>query len=316
VTRPTSTLRRRHGLALIALLPVLLVAGAMTFDALASNRALALHPHPGEIVSVGPHDVHVLCLGEAEPTLVLQHGYGGGALDWLPLMEELAPTNRVCAVDRPGSDYSGPMPTGEWTYASALATLAATLETIGVVRPVMVGHSLGGALALLYAAEHDVRGLVLVDGLTADVADAVTGRLAGYGSLAPLARLGLLRPLAPSFVDGSFEGEARARLEALRARSSAITAMAREGRAARAELGVLQLTAAERQLTAPLLVVAAGATSVPEGRAFTDALVAFAARHDGSAYASVEGAGHYVMVTHAEEVAGAIRSWLAGLVDE
>jgi pimeloyl-ACP methyl ester carboxylesterase len=72
------------------------------------------------------------------------------------------PGRHTIAFDRPGFGYSSG---GFHPFAEQLTTLGALLARLHVTRPVLVGHSYGGTLALAYAEQHpqDVRGLVLVD---------------------------------------------------------------------------------------------------------------------------------------------------------
>lgn len=310
-TRPTRRARVIRLARSIAAALALLVMFAWAFDAVASARALRAYPAPGDFLDIDGTRIHYLCMGDGDTTLALQHGYAGGVLDWLPLMEELATDMRVCAFDRPGNDYSSLAPKDARTVEQLTTLWHGALSQLGIDRPVVVGHSLGGAFALEYAARYPVAGVVLIEGLTPDAADAVTRRLGSYRPLVPLARLGLLRPLAPAFVHPSFEGEERQRILALRSRGAAIAAVGLEGRLARRELGSERLLEAERALSAPLLIVAAGATDVPEGEIFTHGLETMAARHPGATLRRIPGARHYVMVTHAREVATAIVGWLS-----
>lgn len=299
----------RAALALgIVLLAALLVA--VGYDRYAEGRLAAAYPAPGQFVTVSGARMHYRCVGSGEPTLALLAGFGGGALDWEPLMPVLAQHHRICAFDRLGQDWSDPAPQPRG-FATAADELHSALEQLGISEPVVVGHSLGGALAQFYAARYPVSGLVLVDGLTADVAEPVVARLGGYQALDGLARLGLLRPLGGLFAHPAYPPEIRAEMVALRAGSAALLRITAEGALA-AQSVPTDLRAAEERLDMPLLVIAAGASDVPElpAGAFQDAAVAFAARHSQAAHVVVLGAPHYVQATHPGEVAAAIEGWL------
>jgi pimeloyl-ACP methyl ester carboxylesterase len=300
----------RGGAALgIVLLLTLLVAAS--YDRYSASRLAADYPPPGHFVEVNGARMHYRCAGSGEPTLVLSAGIGGGAQDWDPLMSALGGGRRVCAFDRFGQDWSDPAPKPR-TFGTAAAELHAALDSLGIERPVIVGHSVGGALAQIYAARYPVAGVVLVDGLTADVAEPVVARLGGYRTLDRLAHLGLLRPLGGLFAHPAYPEEVRERMAALRASSSALLRITEEGALA-AESVPAELRAAEPKLTMPLLVIAAGACDVPglPAGAFQGAAAAFAARHQRTQYVVVAGAPHYVQATHPAEVASAIETWLA-----
>ncbi len=96
------------------------------------------------------------------PPLVLLHGLGGSSANWALLAPALAERHRVVLVDLPGHGRSGPLPAapGIGPYADRVALL---LERLELGAAVVVGHSLGGLVALRLAARHPaaVRGLVL-----------------------------------------------------------------------------------------------------------------------------------------------------------
>lgn len=97
------------------------------------------------------------------PTVVLVHGLGSGANDWLPTARRLAKHHRVVLVDLPGHGESA-MP-APFSLECAGGALAVALEC-DVTEPfVLVGHSLGGLVAATAALEHPahLRGLVLVE---------------------------------------------------------------------------------------------------------------------------------------------------------
>jgi pimeloyl-ACP methyl ester carboxylesterase len=310
VRRPT-TLWGRLLLALVII--TALLAAFAGYDRYAESRLLADHPAPGQFVEVAGARMHYSCAGSGEPTLVFAAGIGGGALDWGEVMPALAQEHRVCAFDRLGQDWSDPAPQPR-EFGTAADELHTALEQLGIVEPVLVGHSLGGALAQLYAARYPVAGLVLVDGLTADVAEPVVERLGGYRSLNGLTRLGLLRPLGGLFAHPAYPEELREQMTALRSGSTALLRLTDEGALA-AQSVPAELRAAEARLTMPLLVLAAGECDVPglPAGAFQEAAAAFARRHPQAEYVVIPGAPHYVQATHPEEVAGAIDRWLPTL---
>ena len=200
--QPTASPRRTRGLlrrllwivAVLVGVIVVVIAAAFAYDRYATARLADAYPAPGSFVQVGERPMHYLCLGEGEPTLVLQGGHGGGAIDWLPVMELLADEYRVCAFDRLGQDWSDPPPMPR-AFHDNVVELHTALTALGITRPVVAGHSLGGAVVQVYAAEYETAGVILVDGLTLDVAQTVVTRLGSYQALNPLAALGLLRPL-------------------------------------------------------------------------------------------------------------------------
>jgi len=101
---------------------------------------------------------------EAQPSLVLLHGLMGCADTFVPLMEELRPDLHVIALDLPGAGQSE-------RRHDIDASLAATAEQVGRIlselhlhRPIVLGHSHGGAVAMSLAAHHreSVGSLVLI----------------------------------------------------------------------------------------------------------------------------------------------------------
>jgi pimeloyl-ACP methyl ester carboxylesterase len=99
------------------------------------------------------------------PGLLLHHGLASSMRIWDLMIPQLATSRRVVAFDARGHGVSGKPSTGydlETTSADALAVARAT----GLRRPVVVGHSWGGTVALEIADRHprSIAGAVLVDG--------------------------------------------------------------------------------------------------------------------------------------------------------
>jgi pimeloyl-ACP methyl ester carboxylesterase len=157
----------------IAILIVILVAVALTalYFAWATQRIVGeaerLVPPTGKFVEVDGARVHYVETGEGRP-IVLIHGLGGSLHHMRrPLMEAFGEGYRLIAMDRPGSGYST-RPRGGATVKEQALFVRRFIETLGLERPLLVGHSLGGAIALRTALDHPdlVAGLALVAPLT------------------------------------------------------------------------------------------------------------------------------------------------------
>ncbi len=145
----------------------LVIVGLVLFTALIARKAEALAPPTGRFIEVDGARLHYLDRGTG-PVVVLVHGLGGNLRNFSGLVDKLAATCRVVAVDRPGSGYST-MISGEHPTLRAQATIIARfLHRLSLDRPLLVGHSLGGALALALALDHlhCVRALVLISTLS------------------------------------------------------------------------------------------------------------------------------------------------------
>lgn len=125
-------------------------------------------PPLGRLIEVDGLDVHAFEMGTGGPPVILLHGASVNLRDWsYALMEPLARTRRVIAMDRPGFGYSERGP-GNWPPARQAAQLRAATKAMGVEKPIVVGHSWGAAVALAWAldAPEDVSGVVSVSGVT------------------------------------------------------------------------------------------------------------------------------------------------------
>jgi pimeloyl-ACP methyl ester carboxylesterase len=149
---------------LAGLVVVLLLAGA-TYQFIATKIDESKYPPLGRLVDVGGYRLHLYCTGEGTPTVVLDAGLGGGALDWSTVQPEVSKFARVCAYDRAGMAWSdsGVRPR---TSRQVVTELHALLGNAGVQAPyVLVGHSIAGIHVQLYASQYpdQVAGVVLVD---------------------------------------------------------------------------------------------------------------------------------------------------------
>ena len=124
---------------------------------------MAREVETGEFVEVEGVRLHYIARGEGRP-VVLLHGNTGFAHDFSAVLASLDPREfRAFAFDRPGHGFSE-RPTLDGAMSSQARLIRGALESLDVRRPLLVGHSWGGALALSYALQFDgdVAALVLL----------------------------------------------------------------------------------------------------------------------------------------------------------
>ncbi|QKT09240.1 alpha/beta hydrolase [Gordonia sp. X0973] len=138
----------------------------------------------------------------SRPVVVLLHGIGDNSSTWQPVISRLAKSHTVIAPDLLGHGSSD-KPRADYSVAAFANGLRDLLCALGHDRVVLVGHSLGGGVAMQFCYQYPsmVSRLILVSagGVTRDVSPAL--RLATLPGMTQL--LGLLRlPGAPAVLDG------------------------------------------------------------------------------------------------------------------
>jgi 2-hydroxy-6-oxonona-2,4-dienedioate hydrolase len=141
----------------IAILACLLLLGAR---AGAEDR---VEPAAKDATVFG-YKLHYLEAGRGEP-IILLHGTGGEGARWLPTIQGLAGNFRVIALDQVGFGQSD-KPLTIYHNGVFAGFLAQFMKTVGVPKAVVMGQSMGAAVALYLAVHHPemVERLVLVDG--------------------------------------------------------------------------------------------------------------------------------------------------------
>lgn len=154
----------------------------------------SIPPPPGRLIDISGHLLHLNCVGEGTPVVVLDVGLGGTALEWTDVQQRLGRLTRVCTYDRPGYGWSEPGPLPRTSEAIARELHAALVRSELPGPFVLVGHSFGGFNMRLFASLYPdaTAGLVLVDASHEDQfrrMENSTGK-----KLAPTARFTLSRP--------------------------------------------------------------------------------------------------------------------------
>ena len=117
------------------------------------------------------------------PAIVLLHGYGVDKSVWLPVAEQLTRNFRVIIPDLPGWGESTRVSGADYGIDAQAARLDDFVHALDLPRFLLVGHSMGGAIAGVYAADHAdrVASLVLVDSFGLSFKDNALTREARAG---------------------------------------------------------------------------------------------------------------------------------------
>ena len=141
-----------------ALIPLLLLAAVIAALAVYSRRVArrveAELPPTGRLRRIAGGTIHFTDAGAQDaPPVLLIHGLAGNLRNFHALAPLLEKDHRVIAIDRPGSGWSTREDDALARLPEQAAMIAAFIEAEGLVRPTVVGHSLGGALALALALD-------------------------------------------------------------------------------------------------------------------------------------------------------------------
>ena len=180
----------------------LLLVGSYFAGQSARADLAAQNPPPGKLVDIGGRRLHLNCVGEGSPTIILEAGLNEFSVQWAVIQEVLQATNRVCSYDRAGLGWSD-VTDEPLTVDRAVSDLHKVLNEVNIAPPyLLVGHSFGGVNMRLFANQYpdNVIGMVLVDSaheaqfdqLPAVFASATDEVVGQFQSLDQMNRLGLL----------------------------------------------------------------------------------------------------------------------------
>ncbi|MBJ20806.1 MAG: 3-oxoacyl-ACP reductase [Deltaproteobacteria bacterium] len=124
-------------------------------------------PPRGETARAGDHEIHYLSYGEGQ-AVVLLHGSGPGASGFSNFKQNIdtvvAAGHRAIVMDMVGFGYSSKPTDCDYTTELFASTVKSTLDTIGIQRCALLGHSLGGAICIRIALDSPdfVTGLIMM----------------------------------------------------------------------------------------------------------------------------------------------------------
>ena len=163
---------RPSGIAIAGGIIAALAASAL-WNGRQTRLAIRCNPPRGRFVEVDGVNIHYTDHGGGaggdEAPVVLIHGNGSMLQDFelSGVVDRLLPRHRVVVFDRPGAGFSERPDDGKaWTPQRQAAVLVAAADKIGLIRPIVVGHSWGTLVALAWALDHADRisALVLASG--------------------------------------------------------------------------------------------------------------------------------------------------------
>lgn len=119
-------------------------------------------PPEGGFLTIDGHRVHYVVMGSG-PDLALIHGASGNTRDYtLAMAERLSARYRVLVFDRPGLGYSDRIDPEGASLSAQAGFLARAAAELGAERPIVFGHSYGGAVALAWGVHHPDSAAALV----------------------------------------------------------------------------------------------------------------------------------------------------------
>ena len=291
----------------ISILVFVLAMAGMIYQTAATEADQRKYPAPGELVNVDGHMMHIYCLGEGSPTVILDHAGGGSSVDWSLIQPKLAEHTRVCAYDRAGYGWSDYNPAPR-TLENQVNELYSLLEGANEKGPyIFVGHSYGARVGRVFAAKYPeaVTGMVLMDaGFLYDDPRYPAQTVSEYESennmirtvnwLAPFGLVRLLRPIMMS--DPTFDLPADAQ-----SASTSFAATSRYWKSLDAQSEALPTVfQEERQVTSlgdiPLLVLVSTEPDDAAHQIWRQANIEMADLSTNGSHQIVEGATHFSLV--------------------
>src|ERR1700751_4982221 len=164
---PALTLRGFAALAAATLLSMddVVLAQPNSTPIAAEDPRFLPYVEPGQRVDIGGRNINLHCAGSGSPTVILMAGIFSWSVVWYKTEPVIARKTRVCAFDRAAYGFSDPAPRPQ-VLTESVSDLHAALKSAKLPAPyVLVGHSLGGLEARLFAQRwpQELAALVLVD---------------------------------------------------------------------------------------------------------------------------------------------------------
>lgn len=167
---------------------------AAAYSAHVARRVDRMVPPDGKFTTIRGRRIHYRDTGQG-PAIVMIHGLAGQMRNFAAVVPLLSASHRVVLIDRPGSGHSTGR--GTDTLTDQAAIVADLIDALGLDRPLIVGHSLGGGVSMALALNYPekIAGLALIAPLT-QVQEDVPAAFRGLVIEKPVARAIIANTLA------------------------------------------------------------------------------------------------------------------------
>ncbi|KGM43297.1 hypothetical protein JY97_08105 [Alkalispirochaeta odontotermitis] len=118
----------------------------------------------GDFIQINSRKIRYIDSGSGPP-LVFIHGFGASIYSWRKNLDPISKHHRVCAPDLPGFGYSDKPLDADYTIDAYADFIVQFMDKLEIKKAVLVGHSLGGGIALLTGLKYPARvqSLILLD---------------------------------------------------------------------------------------------------------------------------------------------------------
>lgn len=117
------------------------------------NTTIERHTQKGEIIAGPAGEIYTVQSGDGGIPILFLHSFGGSTAHWKNQMKHLG-NRKTIAMDLRGNGNSDAPANNDYAMASLVKDVEVLVDSFDLDKFILVGHSMGGAVATAYAAKH------------------------------------------------------------------------------------------------------------------------------------------------------------------